>query len=36
MQMGGTPAGPAKAREESWWQALMFVDSHLRALNGGS
>jgi dienelactone hydrolase len=35
MQMGGTPAGTAKAREESWQQMLLFVDSHLRALNGG-
>jgi dienelactone hydrolase len=36
MQMGGTPAGTAKARENSWRQVLAFVDRHLRALNGGA
>jgi dienelactone hydrolase len=31
VQMGGTPAGTAKAREDSWRQLLTFVDQHLRA-----
>ncbi len=30
-QMGGTPAGTARAREDSWRQLLAFVDQHLRA-----
>jgi Acyl-CoA thioester hydrolase/BAAT N-terminal region len=29
---GGTPAGTAKARENSWRQMLVFVDRHLRDL----
>jgi len=32
MQMGGTPAGTAKAREDSWSQMLAFVNRHLRDL----
>jgi dienelactone hydrolase len=32
---GGTPAGTAKAREESWRQMLGFVDRHLRDLTPG-
>jgi dienelactone hydrolase len=31
VQMGGTPAGTARAREDSWRQLLTFVDQHLRA-----
>lgn len=30
MHLGGTPAGTAKAREDSWRQMLAFVDQHLR------
>ena len=30
VHMGGTPAGTAKAREDSWRQMLAFVDQHLR------
>ncbi len=30
VHMGGTPAGTAKAREESWRQMLVFVNQHLR------
>jgi len=36
MQLGGTPAGTAKAREDSWQHVLAFVDRHLRALSGVS
>jgi len=32
VHMGGTPAGTAKAREDSWRQMLAFVDEHLRGL----
>lgn len=30
VHMGGTPAGTAKARDDSWRQMLAFVDRHLR------
>ncbi|HYM59303.1 MAG TPA: acyl-CoA thioesterase/bile acid-CoA:amino acid N-acyltransferase family protein [Thermoanaerobaculia bacterium] len=30
VHLGGTPAGTAKAREDSWRQMLAFVDEHLR------
>jgi dienelactone hydrolase len=37
MHLGGTPAGTAQAREDSWRQMLTFVDRHLRDLTvGGS
>ena len=29
MALGGTPAGTAKAREDSWRHMLEFVDKHL-------
>jgi dienelactone hydrolase len=32
MELGGTPEGTAKAREDSWRQLLVFLDHHLRAL----
>ena len=30
MSLGGTPAGTAKAREDSWRHTLTFLDEHLR------
>lgn len=30
VSLGGTPAGTAKAREDSWRKILAFVDQHLR------
>lgn len=30
MSLGGTPAGTAKAREDSWRQVLKFLDDNLR------
>jgi dienelactone hydrolase len=30
VHMGGTPAGTARARDDSWRQMLAFVDRHLR------
>lgn len=32
VQMGGTPAGTAKAREDAWTHMLAFVDRNLRDL----
>jgi dienelactone hydrolase len=32
VQMGGTPAGTAKAREDAWTRMLAFVDRNLRDL----
>jgi dienelactone hydrolase len=34
--MGGTPAGTAKAREDSWRHMIAFVDHNLRDLKSGS
>jgi len=34
MQLGGTPAGTAKASEDSWKKMLAFVDRNLRGLDG--
>lgn len=36
MHLGGTPAGTAKAREDSWREMLAFVERHLRALTAGA
>jgi hypothetical protein len=30
MILGGTPAGTAKAREDSWRHVLAFLDENLR------